>query len=259
MVHRTVRIQAHEGWDIATRQHRGDRETQQDRTGYRVALDSESCVLIVADGLGGHLGGEQAATAAVNTLLDSWEKHPGTDEATLRQCFDAAMKQVARISKDFGDEARTTCVAALLGRHHACWTHLGDSRLYVFRQGDTIYRSKDHSVARLMVEMGELSEEEARTGPEQGRLYKSLGPETDQEYQVVTESSMPDNSFLLCTDGFWVNLSEAEMSEAMGAYDLEQALRVLVDLAVARANGNSDNVTVCAARPALKARERHIP
>ncbi len=258
MVHRELRTQAHQGWDITTQQRQGDRQAQQDRVGYRVTADNQHCILTVADGLGGHLGGEEAASAAVSALMQEWENHPGIDEQTLRQCFDEAMIRVAQVSAEFGDEARTTCVAALLGRNHACWTHLGDSRLYVFRQGDTIYRSKDHSVARLMVEMGELSEEEARTGPEQGRLYKSLGPERDQEYQVYSEAIAPDDGFLLCTDGFWVNLSEAEMSGAMQANDLKSAFEVLVDLAVSRSNGSSDNVTVCAARPALNTREGHL-
>ncbi len=100
-----------------------------------------------------------------------------------------------------------------------------------------------------MVEMGEMTEAEALSGPEQGRLYKSLGPEGAQKYRIETAALTPDDAFLLCTDGFWTNLSEPEMAAALSAEDLEQALAGLAALAVQRSSGESDNVTVCAARP----------
>ncbi|TQV79329.1 PP2C family protein-serine/threonine phosphatase [Denitrobaculum tricleocarpae] len=249
MVARLLRVQKHSLWETAILQRLGDRETQQDRAGYRVASDASCCILVAADGLGGHQGGEEAAAAAVSAMLESWRGQPGTDEATLRRCIDEAQEQVAEVSRRFAHEARTTCVALVLGQSEACWSHLGDSRLYVFRQGDTIYKSKDHSVARLMLQSGELNEEEARTGPEQGRLYKSLGPDTGQEYQVSQTAVTSEDRYVLCTDGFWVNVSEAEMGAALQAPDLEEAFGALADLAVTRARGESDNVTVCAARP----------
>ncbi len=254
MVARLLRVQKHSLWEIAILQRLGDRATQQDRAGYRVASDSSCCILVAADGLGGHQGGEEAAEVATTAMLERWERQPGTDEATLRRCIDEAQAQVADVSRRFAHEARTTCVAVLLGRNLACWSHLGDSRLYVFRQGDTIYKSKDHSVARLMLQSGELNEEEARTGPEQGRLYKSLGPDAEQEYQVLQAAVTPEDGVILCTDGFWVNVSESEMAEALQARDLEEALGALADLAVTRARGESDNVTVCAARPVFEVR-----
>lgn len=256
MIIQAVEIENQQTWDIAILQRLGDRQTQQDRADYGLVGMPPSCLLVVADGLGGHLAGEKAASVAVKAALESWQERPGTDEVVLRRCIDRAQAGVAQLSETYAPGARTTCVTALLGRNQASWTHLGDSRLYVFRQGDTIYRSKDHSVARLMLESGELSEEEARKGPEQGRLYKSLGPETGQEYQVVNWDLTGDEAVLLCTDGFWVNVSDSEMADAVRAPDLEAALGVLADMAVARAHGESDNVTVCAARLASRARKR---
>ena len=240
-------------WEFAAVQHLGDRELQEDRFGHRTATQPASGLIVLADGLGGHSGGGEAATAAVDAITECWEARPGADAQTLHRCMEEAKSRVARVSDRFSQEARTTCVVALFNREQACWTHMGDSRLYVFRQGDTIYRTKDHSVARLMVEMGELGEEEARNGPEQGRLYKSLGADRDQEFRVVEAALTPDDGFLLCSDGFWVNVSEAEMIEAMQALDLTSAFETLAGLAVARANGKSDNVTLCAARPARRA------
>ncbi len=240
-------------WEIAAVQHLGDRELQEDRFGHRTSKNPACSLIVVADGLGGHRGGGEAATAAVDAITECWDRQPGADEKTLRRCMEAAKSRVSAVADRFSQEARTTCVVALLGAEQLCWTHIGDSRLYVFRRGDTIYRTKDHSVARLMVEMGELSEEEARKGPEQGRLYKSLGAETDHDSRVVEAALTLDDGVLLCSDGFWVNVSEAEMIEAMQASDFTRAFESLAGLAVARANGESDNVTLCAARPACRA------
>lgn len=227
----------------------GDRSRQEDAVGYRLLGDPPRCLLVVADGLGGHDGGREAALAAVEALTSVWERMPGADENSLRLGMEQAANDVARISANHGLDARTTVVAVVFGLNRACWSHLGDSRLYRFRLGDTINRTKDHSVARLMVEMGELSEEEARKGPEQGRLYKSLGPEAKQKYTVETASLTSEDAFLLCTDGFWTNVTESEMTAALQEDDLDQALENLAELAERRSEGQSDNVTVCAARP----------
>ena len=236
-------------WDLAMVQHQGDRERQEDATGFRLSSDPQCCLLVVADGLGGHRGGREAALGAVEAMTWSWEQNPGVDERLFRACIEQAGTRIARVSADHGGEARTTFVALAFDCHTACWSHLGDSRLYLFRLGDTIRRTKDHSVARLMVEMGEMTEAEASKGPEQGRLYKSLGPEGAQNYRIETTALTPDDAFLLCTDGFWTKLSEPEMASALSAEDLEQALAGLAALAVERSAGESDNVTACAARP----------
>ena len=232
----------------------GDRSLQEDAADIRISADPSCCLLVTADGLGGHRGGRDAALAAVAAVSCAWELDPGVEETKMCRCIQEAQEKVAAVSARYGNDARTTCVAVALNQTAACWAHLGDSRLYGFRLGDTIHRTKDHSVARLMVEMGELSEKDAYSGPEQGRLYKSLGPETEQEFKVVTATLAPGDSFLLCTDGFWVNLSEPEMATAMLAENLEDALKELAERAVQRSNGRSDNVTVCAARPKTSAR-----
>jgi serine/threonine protein phosphatase PrpC len=238
----------HTPWDIAIVQRLGDRSAQEDLADFRVAVNPPGCLLVVADGLGGHHGGAEASSAAVAAICNTWDQRPAVDKATLRHCIEQAQENVAEVSKRYRNEARTTCVAAILGEGTSYWAHVGDSRLYGFRHGDTIHRTKDHSVARLMVEMGELSEEQAINGPEQGRLYKALGPDTELEFKVVEASLAPDDAFLLCTDGFWTRITEVEMAEALLAADLESALSDLAELAVYRSNGNSDNVTVCAAR-----------
>ncbi|WP_282609375.1 PP2C family serine/threonine-protein phosphatase [Pelagibius sp. Alg239-R121] len=241
-------------WDVAVVQRLGDRSLQEDRAGFRLMDEPASCLLVAADGLGGHRGGDAAAAAAVNAVCTTWESQPEADPAALRRCINQAQESVAKVSANYGNDARTTCVAVVLDSNVAYWSHLGDSRLYGFRQGDTIHRTKDHSVARLMFEMGELSEEEANNGPEQGRLYKSLGPDAAQEFKVAEAPVRPGDGFLLCTDGFWVSLSETEMATAMLAENLEEALSDLAELAVNRSNGHSDNVTVCAARLRYDAR-----
>lgn len=236
-------------WDLALAQRVGDRARQEDAADFRLSRDPLCCLLVVADGLGGHRGGREAAIAAVEALVSAWDQNPGVDENQLQSCMDEAARQVAKVSSESGLDARTTLVAVAFDRHSACWSHLGDSRLYRFRLDDTIDRTKDHSVARLMVEMGELTEEEALAGPEQGRLYKSLGPEVKQEHKIETASLTPEDGFLLCTDGFWVNVSEAEMAAALQEDGLDIALSHLAESAVRRSEGQSDNVTVCAARP----------
>lgn len=236
-------------WDLATAQLLGDREFQEDAVGIRLSEDPLCCLLAVADGLGGHRGGREAALSAIDALVSMWEQNPGVDETTLSRCMDRAGQEVARISAKSGQEGRTTIVAVAFDLKSASWSHLGDSRLYRFCQGDTIHQTKDHSVARLMVEMGELSEEEAVRGPNQGRLYKSLGPEVTQEFKIQTASLTPEDAFLLCTDGFWTEVTEAEMAAALQEDSLEEALTQLAELAVQRSKGQSDNVTVCAARP----------
>jgi len=202
----------------------------------------------VADGMGGHVGGEVAARLAIETLQRSYDQSPTV--AGLREAFVAANAAIWEQSLQI-EELRgmgTTLTAAGLtvgpdGRDVMCLANVGDSRTYLMSGGQIRQVTADHSLAEERVRHGEMTEAEAEVHPHRHILTRALGvgPEVDVDLWELHVRS--GDRLLLCSDGLTNEVGIEQISQVLNSVkDPRKAARALVDRA--NANGGNDNVTV---------------
>lgn len=232
----------------------GNRRFNQDRVAY--AYTNDALLLVLADGMGGHLHGELAAGLAIETFIESFGRHAQPRIAdpnefileTMRYAHERIMKFPH--DKDAGGFPGTTCVAALIQDGKMYWGHAGDSRLYLLRDGAVFARTTDHSVVQQWVESGQLSAAEARVHPQRNHITNCLGGIDDMFYlepgkPIALKSG---DIVLLGSDGLWGPFTDRELVEAFFALPVAEVLDGLVGLALKREAGHSDNVTGVAVR-----------
>ena len=143
---------------------KGPRKVNQDRIAYTYGRDT--LLLVVADGMGGHAGGEIAAQIAVRLFIERFQQEA---KPILRNPLKFLQDTMLRAHAALGSYAnqfsmletpRTTCVAVVVQADHAYWAHVGDSRFYLFRQGGLIGATKDHSKVQYLVDQGIIGAEE---------------------------------------------------------------------------------------------------
>jgi serine/threonine protein phosphatase PrpC len=188
-----------------------------------VAQQNGHWCLVLSDGAGGHIGGALASRTAVNKIVEGFRARPPTDLPDLTELLLDAHEAVVAAQRGGrnGVQAMHATVVVLTidqDRGVALWGHVGDSRLYVLRQGSVLSVTRDDSVVQWMVDSGFLPPEEARTHPQKNRLLAALGAEGDLR-PSVPESPLrlaDGDCFLLCTDGWWDCLAPAEIETALG-------------------------------------------
>jgi serine/threonine protein phosphatase PrpC len=229
---------------------RGGRGVNQDACGH-LALEDGAC-WIVADGLGGHRGGEIASRLAVDAALSSFR----TDRRMLAEVVAghilAAHRAIIEGQQGAPELAgmRTTIVVLVSDYRSFISAHVGDSRLYYLRGGRITFRTKDHSVPQALADGGEITPEEIRGHVDRNRLLRSLGtaevPQTSIE--IGAHLLSPDDAFMLCVDGFWEYVLETEMEvDFATAGDPADWLGKMERRIIQRADAAHDNYTALAA------------
>ena len=236
-------------YEFASAENIGDRKEQQDR----VALAShprhdDVVIAVLADGMGGHKGGALASQAVLDAVLPMFEAFaPGTGKPRdwLEGMVAAAHQKVTATGKGHNRDPRSTCVIALAQKSRIDWVHCGDSRLYVFRNGEYSGRTEDHSLVEILVKQGEIREEEALLHPDRSKLFTSLGgPEPPQLAFGALENVESGDTVLLASDGLWTYFRNRELAALTTYRGLTQACDRLVALARRRAAGNGDNISI---------------
>jgi serine/threonine protein phosphatase PrpC len=199
----------------ATVSHAGGRKHNEDFCDYCSAADGGGC-WVIADGLGGHVGGDIASHTAVRAFMESYaaEPQPLNPDAMLRHLQAAHNAVLERQRADPRHTGmRTTLLALISDGSAALWAHVGDSRLYCLRNGRIVAQTKDHSVPKAMVDAGEIRPEDIRYHEDRNRLLRDLGGEKGIRPTLLPEiwTLQPGDSFLLCTDGFWEHITETAM------------------------------------------------
>jgi PPM family protein phosphatase len=229
---------------------KGGREKNEDRMGYCYTRDSG--LFALADGMGGHPEGEVASQLALQTMAALFQRDAKSKlDDPLRFLHDAIIAghhQLLRYAteKALIDTPRTTIVACVLQGNAAYWAHCGDSRLYLVREGKLMARTRDHSYTELqetlshVVPMGEKFNRNV--------LFTCLGspgkPVVDTAGPIMMQAG---DRVLLCSDGLWGSVSDAEIAEQLGQRTLADAVPELVEQALRHAGPKSDNVTIIAA------------
>ena len=238
-------------WETASAQSIGGRSTQEDAFAVVGEDGRTSLVLAVADGAGGHAAGERASQAAIAHVRAQGGTLP-RDAAGARPWLEKVVRGanagVVALGGEGVSSPRTTIVVAWLGADRALVAHVGDSRLYQFRNGRQVFRTSDHSVVQILLDLGRISEDEARSHPDRSRLLKALGGGEEIAVEVVEIDIRPGDSLALCSDGVWDHVGTDEIGAALQALDLDAAAGELVARAVARGGADADNATLLLAR-----------
>jgi len=217
--------------------------------------DIENGIFIVADGIGGHRGGEKAAQMATTLLPDIIRRRiaaspesRSVDDPAIATMLADSLQEVGHCIRKVGasrleyKDMGTTVVIALLTAHHAHIAHMGDSRAYLFRDGLLRQLTDDHSIVGLLVRNGEITPGEAESHPAKGRLSRFAGMEGDVLAAAQTIELQPGDRLLLCTDGLWGMLSDAQLTTILaGGNDPEATCYSL--LTAGKQAGGQDNLT----------------
>jgi len=222
------------------------RTLNQDDCGEFQDTDSGIRLLVVADGMGGHRGGEVASQMAVQKMGDVFEQsaHPSSKEI-LAEAFREANESIFERANHESELSGmgTTAVALILdGRNEAYLAHVGDSRAYRMRKGQLEQLTDDHSVVGELVRGGQLSPEEARHHPQSNEILRALGTRPDVDIEFTLIDVRAGDRFLMCSDGLSGMLSDQAIAAALVEGSAEEVTQRLIELA--NEAGGTDNITV---------------
>jgi serine/threonine protein phosphatase PrpC len=245
-------------YTIAQESRIGGRQVNQDRVAWLATEDA--VLMVVADGMGGHLQGEVAAQIAIDTVTEGFRSAAKTRLADPARFLAAVLRQAHEIIVRYASDCRiplhaaprTTCIACVVQDGQANWAHAGDSRLYLIHghsEGQSsVARTRDHSVVQRMIDSGSLSQEEAASHPLRSRVFSCLGGDMIPHIEVSRTVPLQDGDLIaLCTDGAWSPLGETLVAE-LGRAPLNTTVPHLLDAAEQAAGPGSDNLTLIAMR-----------
>lgn len=231
---------------------RGGREYNEDAGFFCIAGDRGYAVM--ADGLGGHGGGDLASQTAADILkncIRDWPAEQTPTGETLEEWI--ARVNEAVIERQTEQCRMKTTLAFLCVDERAGiarLAHVGDSRIYYFRDGGYEFCTFDHSVSRMAVLAGEIGWEEIRFHTDRNKLLRAIGKseEVKAEMKEIQLDNGCNHSFLLCTDGFWEYVTEAEMEETLQSAESPEEwigrMRAYLDGRAGEGNDNNSAIAV---------------
>lgn len=231
-------------FESARRSHPGGRKRNEDSAGFEV-VDGVGC-WIVADGLGGHGAGDVASQAAVRRVLERFVADPQLTGDRVTRLVDEAHAAVIEAQEEAGYPGmRTTISLVVADGKNAMWAHVGDTRIYHFRDGVVLHQTEDHSVPQMLVEAGEIEVEDIRSHPDRSRILRALGQEEAPKPSASrSEKLRAGDAFLLCSDGWWEFVTEREMElDYAKSRTPDEWLDHMSDRILTRAEGEFDNLT----------------
>jgi len=206
---------------------------------------------VVADGMGGYEGGQEASRLAVETVRSVYDNaFDGNPQDTLIGALEAAHQNIQRFAQEHPQfyGMGTTCTALSIVGRQLSFAHVGDSRLYLIR-GESISRlTRDHSYVGRLVETGIVRSEDAESHPQRHILTAALGSGRDVTPHVPEHPTPLEEGdiLLLCTDGLWGVVGDADLARIVHSNSPAEACQKLVDMALER--GGPDNITVLVLR-----------
>lgn len=228
----------------------GGRAEQQDRWGVFISPKRDGLLAVVADGLGGHQDGALGAQAVIDAAEMFFQERLVHFYKQPREALTLLCEQVQIAVLTKSRQAHSTVVALWLYQDFAHWMHVGDSRLYHMRKGRRLLRTRDHSAAQMLLELGEISESEVATHSAQSCLYRSLGSEESPKPDIGNERVQWDDMFVLCSDGIWEQVHEETLWKMAAATNqLSRAAVNLAEIATSRGGPEADNATLVIIRP----------
>lgn len=248
--------------------HEGGRDYNEDSLGDCEAVGALR-LFVLADGAGGQGGGDVASRTAVAAAQAAFRQLPVFSIDTIRRCIQQADRAIADRQKAEPRLARMASTVALLlvsyQSSQALLGTLGDSRCYVFRGRDVTAQSQDHSLVQRFVEAGLYPAERLREHPQRNVLYACLGANQDQAEPYLSQEPLDlqaGDGLLLCSDGVWELLDDAQLGELhAGSADVDAWRDGLVSAVQARMPPGHDNYSAFVLRclPASSSDDDTIP
>lgn len=214
-------------------------------------------LLVLADGMGGHLSGEIASALAVQAVAEhiirlcwrmfSHGEH-SAEEPSLQELLTEAFQKAQEVVSERVPGGGTTLLCALLLDHQAYIANVGDSRAYLISPDGWRQITRDHSIVDIMVELGQMTPNEAAHHPQRNVLYRAVGQKGPLEVDTFVCHIPQEGVLLLCSDGLWEMVTEQEILETVIT---SPSLQVACDTLVDKANqaGGTDNISVIIAAP----------
>lgn len=242
-------------YDVASQSHRGAvRESNQDVVDWRINDSGDQALLVVADGMGGHQGGEVASRLAVDAVIESLEPEiaGAASEITnaaiqehLKRAFALANERI--VSRRSGDrrleKMGTTLVVAWVSGNQAHIAHIGDSRCYSLRGRQAVCLTRDDTVVQNMLEDGSITEADVPNVPFRNVLTRAVGAVDQADPSYRCETLDEGDVLLLCSDGLTDSVPESRWLEIVKESDgMERTVQALIDTGLANEAG--DNVSV---------------
>ncbi len=232
---------------------KGSRKVNQDRIAYTYGRDT--LMLCVADGMGGHAGGEIAAQIAVRLFIERFQQEA---KPILRNPLKFLQDTMLRAHAALGSYAnqfsmletpRTTCVVVVVQANHAYWAHVGDSRFYLFRQGALIGTTKDHSKVQYLVDQGIIQVDEVPDHPDRNKIFSCLGGLVDPVIDLSKRTPLRNGDILvLCTDGVWSVMSQSQMATYLTSTPILKTGPQMMREAEKRGGPDGDNLSTIIVR-----------
>lgn len=225
------------------------RKTHEDTVSHRIPDDEEllnqkGALFVIADGVGGHGGGDIASREAVSYLTTQYYEDHAVPERALKGAMGEANLHVYDLGISMRHPMLSTTLSAIAivgSRFHL--VHIGDSRIYRLRENTDIeLLTEDHSEAAELVRMQIVRPENLRAHPRRHIVTRSLGSEAVARPMAKSGNVLPGDYFVLCTDGLWEYAEDNEISEVVRFSPVEDACRQLVDMVLSRTP--TDNITV---------------
>jgi PPM family protein phosphatase len=232
----------------------GKRPYQQDRLAHWHTRDA--LFLVVADGMGGHSHGDVAAQITIDCMGSAFRNEAKPKVAdpdafltrTISRAHAMIVHQTQRqglSAEDLSNSPRTTVVACLVQEGYAFWSFVGDSRLYVVRDGRILTRTRDHTPVQMLIDAGRIREEAAATHPDRNKLLQCLGGPRPPRVEPTAHARLAEEDFLLlCSDGFWGPLTQRQLLMGLLGKEMKKSLPELMSLAESRAGPRCDNLSV---------------
>lgn len=205
-------------------------------------ISDKEKIYLLADGMGGHLGGEFASSMAVQDLekllIDVRNK------TEIKEAIEEVNRKIYQ--KSLEDEnlsgMGTTLSMVKILEDHLYFANIGDSRIYRLKDGSLTQLTIDDSYVNYLLEVGAITSDQAKDHPKKNVLLKALGTTEDIEVFVQEVQWQEDDLYLLCSDGLTNMLDEEEIQEILSSHEAKEAVDRLIDRALGR--GGKDNITV---------------
>lgn len=246
------------GLQVVVRTDLGNVRQNNEDTGlyYRIAdekvISEKGCLLMVADGMGGHQAGEVASRMASEIIIREYfnPKRDNNIEKNLRKAFATANTRIlqAANSNAAQEGMGTTCTALILTGKEIHFAHVGDSRAYLYKKDKLSRITEDHTYVQELVRSGEISASEADTHPRRNILTNAMGTKPDMKVDAGRFNQLfePGDRLMLCSDGLYDYLNDDEIAAFLGGNDLTTVAEQMI--AIAKKRGGHDNITIVLAQ-----------
>ncbi|MDP2152330.1 MAG: protein phosphatase 2C domain-containing protein [Methylotenera sp.] len=226
----------------------GPRPYNQDRLAYSYSKDA--LLLVVADGMGGYRHGEVAAQLAVTTMTEAFQRLAMPALSSPAKFLTDHIQQVHDMidqltqEREMLEAPRTTIVAAIVQRGMLYCAHVGDSRLYHFRDGHLLYRTEDHSVVQSLYNRGMIDKSDMSTHPYRHKVYSCLGGDVPPKITLSDRQELLEgDTVLLCTDGVWGAITDDQIKRMLNGPSISDNVTLLLDEAETISQVHGDNMS----------------